>query len=356
MTVTIPTIRFEQLQTGSYELIDVRTPREFAEFHIPGAYNEPIFTNEERVSVGTTYKQIGTDEAKELGIDFLSEKLPGIYRRLKHLHEHTENPLCIYCWRGGLRSQSLASILAVMGIECYQLEGGIRSYRNKIIRDFENRTLQSKPFIVIEGHTGTQKTAFLEKLQDDGYPVLNLEKYAGHRGSVFGAIGLAPHSQKRFDSMLWERLQELGNTPYYIIEGESKRIGRISLPEFILQGKRNSIRINLACPFDERLKTIYSTYRPNDHRDEIVAATEKIMKRLPFPLQEKLTSCLQEKAYMDVFAILLEHYYDPRYTYKTNEYTYAIAHDIYFESFQEGYQKIKKAIADIIANNFRIKN
>lgn len=343
--VKIPKINIDVARELNYQFVDVRSPQEFAEFHIPGAINIPVFTNDERVQVGTLYKQKGKSFAIECGLKIFSKKLKTFYQQLKSIHDiNPTNPIIIYCWRGGLRSKTVVSLLGSLGLPLIQLEGGIRSYRYKII-DFLNREnlLQDKTFIVIEGFTGTRKTDILECLVEDNYPVLNLEKMANHRGSVFGDIGRTPNSQKQFEALLYEKLSKMKHTNYLIIEAESKRIGRVVLPDCILKGKLRGIRIHIDTPLSQRVETIKNMYDIKNHHDKIVEGFMVLKKRLPHQIFTTIMEAIERKNYDDAISQILIHYYDPKYEHAIKLYETDV-HFIFYNHLNEGIKKVKEVI------------
>jgi len=301
-------------------LIDVRSPLEYEEFHIPGAVNIPLFSNEERAEVGTLYKQKGPEHAKVRGIEIFSHKLSTFYEEVRALAKEAEQTV-IYCWRGGMRSKSVANFMTVMGVVCWQLVGGIRSFRKLITEQLHAFSQEKKPFVVIEGYTGSRKTDILKRLDEKGYPVIDLEGLAEHRGSIFGSVGLQPKSQKAFECGLWQRLLILKDAPYYIIEGESKRIGRVVLPSFINEGKEQGERIMIDYPFEARVKAILEEYRPNENKKAINEAFAHLRKYLQQPLLGELETTLENEDYALFISYLLEHYYDPRYRHKLKSYS-----------------------------------
>lgn len=348
---TVPKIQIHDLLAKTYPLIDVRSPSEFQEFHIPGAVNIPIFSDEERAEVGTLYKQKGREFAKDRGIEILGSKLPNLYNQVKQLRErHVDQPMVVYCWRGGMRSKSIASVMGMMDIPILQLAEGIRSYRKLIMEKIENAAHMEKRYIVLEGLTGTNKTDILEALERENYPVINLERLVNHRGSIFGHIGLKPRSQKEFESLLYHRLLELQESPYYIIEAESKRIGTVVLPDFLLKGKENGIRIHIEMEIEKRAQNICEAYRFDVHFDQFEEAIFHLKKRLHQDLYEKISELLSQKKIYNIVLLLLKEYYDPRYDYTANQYETDI-HTIFIESVSDGVSKVKEAIK-IITNEF----
>lgn len=321
-------------------LIDVRSPKEFDEFRIPGAINVPIFTNEERAKVGTLFKQKGEEEAKDLGITFVSKKLPNIYTTIKE-YAKTGKRVVIYCFRGGMRSRSLVTVMRMMGVACEQLEGGIRSFRKKIVSELEDFAKMDKPFLVVEGCTGSRKTDLLNILENKNYPVIDLEGLADHRGSIFGGVGLHPQSQKQFECDLWERLNKLKDEHYYIIEGESKRIGNVILPAFIIKGKEKGDHLYIEYPFEKRINAIKETYNPELHRDAINEAFNHLKKYLTPQFKEELEDAFQHEDYHTFIGLLLEHYYDPKYLHKISSYR-TTAETMVMETLESGVQQVEQ--------------
>ncbi|MGV3488347.1 MAG: tRNA 2-selenouridine(34) synthase MnmH [Tuberibacillus sp.] len=337
-------IHIEELleQLDNKVLIDVRSPKEYEEFHIPGAVSMPLFTNKEREIVGTLFKQKGQEQAKMKGLEFVSPKLPGLYKQILDL-KTDENDIVIYCWRGGMRSKSLATFMTMMGTPCLQLKGGIRSFRKWNTERLSEIAAKKKPFVVIEGYTGSRKTDMLQVLANEGYPVLDLEGLAGHRGSIFGSVGLRPQSQKAFDCGLWQRLEQLKDAPYYIIEGESKRIGRVVLPDFINEGKAKGIGLLIQYPFEKRVRAIIEEYDPAHYREQITEAYMNLQKYLKPQLKPELDQAFESEDWECFVGLLLKHYYDPRYSHKREEYN-RLTIPIQVSSVDEGVAEIKKEL------------
>jgi tRNA 2-selenouridine synthase len=343
------TVSIEKINKSTHMLFDVRSPKEYEEYHIPDAVNISIFTDDERAEIGTLYKQRGKEKAVERGLQVVAPKLPAIYQTIKN--EASRNPnkqMVVYCARGGMRSKSIVQTMNMLGLHCFQLDGGIRSYRKKIEETFTHYENSPKKIIVLEGHTGTMKTKLLEQMQSDGYPVVNLEKMADHKGSIFGSIGENPASQKKFESRLYERLNELNESPVLIIESESKRIGRAVVPEFLLQGKDSGIRIHIEMPFLLRVDYICELYKPASYQSEIKEAVTKLTKRLDPMIVEEINKALVKNDFERITALLLENYYDPKYDFAKQKYTSPTI-KINAESYEEAYQEIKREIDRILA-------
>jgi len=174
--------------------------------------------------------------------------------------------------------------------------------------------------IVLGGHTGTGKTKWLLELKERGYPVIDLEGLASHRGSVFGHIGLPHRSQKQFEFELVKELEKIVEQKTMMIEAESQRIGRIVLPEFILDEKEKGIVIHIEDRMDRRVNHIMEDYRPFEFSEEIALGVNKIKKRLPTDVKIRIEETLESQQYEQLFELLLEHYYDPKYTFKNDDY------------------------------------
>lgn len=298
-------------------LVDVRSPGEYAEFTIPGSINIPLFTDEERAEIGTIYKQVSVEAAKERGLAIASAKLPALYAQFRDL----KGPVVIYCWRGGMRSRTMATVMSLMGLKTCRLLGGIRSYRRWVQSTLAEYRLQA-PCIVLAGHTGTGKTQLLQRLREDGYPVLDLEGLAEHRGSIFGHIGLEPNNQKKFEALLLDELLKLEaeNRPYLLIEGESRRIGKVVLPEFLVEAKRAGTVFTVRMPVQERVRNLMADYHPEQYAEKVKESFERIRRRMHTPAAREVESALEDGRYDDVAALLLEYYYDPRYEHAALQY------------------------------------
>ncbi len=294
-------------------LVDVRSEGEFTEATIPGAVNIPLFNNDERAQVGTTYTQMTPSLARELGLSIVSPKLPKIVKKIEELSK--QGPLVLFCWRGGMRSKSLATVVELMGIPIYRLTGGYKAYRNQVLDYFEAKL----PYkvVVLRGNTGVGKTDLLGKLRAEGYPAIDLEKLANNRGSVFGAMGLGePPSQKKFEGLLYEELVSLSNFPYIIVECESKRIGRVTLPLSFYTAMQEGIQVLHCDSLTNRVQRLLKEYAtvPNALQ-EIRIALERLVKTLGHVKVRELL-VLIESGQLDVFTErLLVEYYDKLYAY-----------------------------------------
>ncbi|KSU64348.1 tRNA 2-selenouridine synthase [[Bacillus] enclensis] len=301
--------------TNDYVMVDVRSPSEYEEMTIPGSYNIPVFDDRERAEVGTLYKQVSKEAATDRGLELFSAKLPDFIKRFKEL----PGKKVVYCWRGGMRSKSAATFLDLMGIETYRIKGGIRTYRHWVLDQLESIELTQEAY-VLNGGTGTGKTEILHRLAQEGFPVLDLEGLANHRGSVFGGLGLTPHKQKTFDSLLVNELKRLEHHPLVLFEAESKRVGKVLLPSFILNKKEEATHIFIELPIEERVGHIMTEYKLHEHHEEFAMSFKKIKRRIHSPVANQIEEELKTRNYEKVLELLLTYYYDPRYKHSAEKY------------------------------------
>ena len=295
------------------EIIDVRTPAEFAEDHIPGAINCPVFSNEERITVGTLYKQVSPFEARKVGAVLVAKNIA--HHIETHFHDKPKSwkPL-IYCWRGGQRSGAMSIILAQVGWAAHKLEGGYKVYRREVLD-----TLETLPttlnFRVICGATGSGKSRLLNALAANGAQVLDLEILAQHRGSVLGGIPLtAQPSPKMFDTLLLQKLHRFDVNQPIFVEAESNKIGRITLPTALLNAMHGSACVLLETSMDARVKLLLVDYLHFLEAPE--SLIEKLQVLLPFHGHTQLeawTSMVHNGAFEQLVRELLALHYDPSY-------------------------------------------
>jgi tRNA 2-selenouridine synthase len=239
-------------------IIDARSEGEFALDHIPGAINCPVLNDEERVRVGTLYKQVGSFEAKKLGAALVARNIA------RHIEERFADkpkdwkPL-VYCWRGGNRSGSLAHILAKIGWPAIQLDGGYKAYRAAV-----SAALEAPPQLdwrVICGTTGSGKSRLLETLDRIGAQVLDLEQLAAHRGSVLGHLPHEPQpTQKMFETRIWNKLRHFDPSLPVFVESESKKVGNLRVPDAVMERMRASPCIALTLSRPNRVRLLMEDY------------------------------------------------------------------------------------------------
>jgi tRNA 2-selenouridine synthase len=287
-------------------LADVRTPAEFEQGHVPGAVNLPLFSNEERVQVGTTYKQVGREEAILLGFDLTGAKWSGFIKQA--LEWAPDKRIALHCWRGGMRSGAMAWALNLYGFEVYLIEGGYKAYRSWVRSWFETKY----PLWVIGGMTGSGKTKLLHQLKATQQQAIDLEELAQHQGSAYGSMGkLVQPSQEQFENNLAEQLSGLDQEQTVWVEDESLMIGKLFVPKLFWQQMQQAPMIDIRLDLEQRVDYLAEEYGRLD-REFLIASTQRIQKRLG-PLQTKQTieAILDDR--MADFVRLVLVYYDKTY-------------------------------------------
>ena len=241
------------------DIIDARSPGEFAEDHLPGAINWPSLNNEERQLVGTEYKQISAFDAKKRGAALVAKNIARHLERDVIYKPRDWQPL-VYCWRGGKRSGSLALILDQIGFNVTLVDGGYKAFRAALVADLPQLAAQFD-YRVICGTTGSGKTRLLQALAALGAQVLDLEALANHRSSVLGVIpGVPQPSQKAYDSLIWAALTRFDATRPVFIESESKKVGNVTIPEGLITAMRAAPCLQLDLIEDERVALLLEDY------------------------------------------------------------------------------------------------
>lgn len=315
------TIQYEDIDNtrikGSYILIDVRSPREYESETIPGAINIPIFDNHERELIGTTYVQQSTDMAKKIGIEAASLKLPDIYDQVSELNQKYDK-LILFCSRGGFRSSSLVSLFMTIGIDIFKVDKGYKGYRQYINKNLP-KTVEGIKFVVLYGNTGAGKTHILKSLKEKGKDVLDLEGCANHRGSILGGVGMGDQSsQKMFESLVYESLKNR-KTNIVFIEGESRTIGRIIIPEYIYKAMDKGINLEIYADIDNRIENVLRDY-VHGTDDELISSLNYLRKQLSHETIERYIHLIKSHEYEPVIKELMVDYYDPHYEYKNRKY------------------------------------
>ncbi len=258
-SVKFPNVVTVAQLAGFDEVIDVRSPAEFAEDHVPGAINCPVLDNEERAAIGTMYKQVSPFDAKKRGVALVARNIARHIEEQFAVHGRTWRPL-VYCWRGGKRSGAMAHILSEIGWHAAQLEGGYRAYRREILAQLA--VLPDKyRYCVICGTTGSAKSRLLQALAAAGAQVLDLEDLASHRGSVLGNLPEQPQpAQKMFDSIVWDALRKFDPDRVVYVEAESKKVGQLQVPDALLACMRASPCVLIEAPLAERVAFLVQEY------------------------------------------------------------------------------------------------
>jgi tRNA 2-selenouridine synthase len=290
----------------SFPVADVRTPAEFAHGHIPGAVNMPLFSNEERVQVGTTYKQVGKEAAILQGFDLTGNKWSGFIRQA--LEFAPGKKIILHCWRGGMRSGAMAWALNFYGFEVYLLQGGYKSYRRWALQQFE----KCYGLRVIGGMTGSGKTVVLQQLQAMGQPVIDLEELAQHHGSSYGSMNrLIQPTQEQFENNFADQLRKFSPSDLIWVEDESISIGKRFIPKPFWIQMQEALLFDLQVPPAYRLQKLLEEYGTLD-RSFLIECTERIRKRLGFDQAKKAVTAINEGR-MEDFIRYVTVYYDKTY-------------------------------------------
>lgn len=332
--------------------IDVRSQKEFKDGAIPNAINIPILDDEERRIVGTAYKQLSKNDARRLGLEFVSPKLLELFDKIIELKKE-ESYLVVYCARGGYRSTAFASIFSSIGINLFKLIDGYKGYR-KYISENLPRLNENIKYIVVHGNTGVGKTDILTELKKLDFNVLDLEAAANHRGSLLGSIGIGECStQKTFESSLFEQLKQIkekakqsnkydysnnkndssnnkidddnnNKEPIYVfVEAESKRIGNSIVPDYIFSSMKSGLHIFIDADLEYRAKSLKKDYILNENWiEESTNALEALRRYLSNEKVDNLIAMLKQSKFEEVAKELMVNYYDPMYMNKANEYEY----------------------------------
>jgi tRNA 2-selenouridine synthase len=344
--ITFPTDRGATI-IGKYdEVIDVRSPSEFQEDHISGAINLPVLNDEERERVGRTYKQVSAFDARKEGAALVTKNISS------HLQSHFADkskdyePL-VYCWRGGQRSGSFATVLSDIGWSVRLIEGGYKTYRSHVLDTFETTSEQLR-LVVLNGYTGAGKTLILKALEKMGAQILELEGMANHKGSVFGGDPDHPQpAQKRFESLIYDAMSGFDLEKLVFVEAESAKIGRLNLPNPLWQRMKRAPVIEVFSPLSAR-----ATYLTADYEEWIgdPGRIEATLDRLTgFHSKERIThwkTLAQNAGWHELVSGLLELHYDRRYTVGGSGHFEAPSERV--ELNDHSPEEVEKAAVDLI--------
>ncbi len=302
----------------SHLVVDVRSPLEYQEDHLPGAINVPLLTNEERAEIGTIYKQTGPQHARVRALEMTACRFPAMVAEIGSAA--AGRPILVYCWRGGLRSRTVVSILELTGYPAAQLIGGYKAFRSQVTSFFEPFSPPG-PLVVLHGMTGIGKTDFLLGLDSAQFSVIDLEGLACHRGSAFGELGLSQDlSQKRFETLLWDAFRKVPPGKPVLVEGESKRIGKVSLPGEMYEVMRESVKVWCTASLETRVRRLIAEYGVPEYREGMAEALLRIRKRLGGERYAEIAGHLDRWEMEPFMEKLIREYYDKVY-YKTRDWT-----------------------------------
>jgi tRNA 2-selenouridine synthase len=296
---------------GFDDVIDVRAPAEYAEDHIPGAISLPVLDDEERARVGTIYKQVSTFTARKIGAALVA----------RNVARHLEGPLAdrpggwrplVYCWRGGQRSGSFATILSQIGWRVETVAGGYKAWRGLVVQAVYDKPVPA-PIVLLDGNTGSAKTELLALMAARGVQVIDLEAMANHRGSFFGTMGAQP-SQRTFEARLALALAALDPARPVVVEAESSKIGECRLPPMLWKAMIAAPRVAVRASLAARADYLAQTYAGLTEDGERLAATIGLLRPLhPREVVDGWLALASDGAYAALAADLMHHHYDPRY-------------------------------------------
>ena len=298
-------------------VIDVRTPAEFAQGAIAGAVNIPLFADAERAEIGTLYKQVGRNEAIARGLDLAGGRLREFVQSFERFRGRR---MLVYCARGGMRSASVVSLLSSLGFGVARLPGGYKAFRQYLLAELERRV--PPRVIVIHGQTGVGKTPILRRLDNS----LDLEDQAQHRSSLFGGVNRRPRTQQLFESHLFRRLMELDFARPVWVEGESRKVGPVTIPSELMRAMKSGTMVLLTASLPTRVRRIIAEYdgADPDTLPQLEAALLSLKHLFGTGRTLELAARLRAGHMEEVVETLLVDYYDPRYAHAMRNYRYAL--------------------------------
>lgn len=296
-----------------YPVLDVRSPSEYTAGHIPGACSLPLFTDEERAIVGTAYKQVSREHAVNKGLGIFGPKMKQLADDAKRNYKG-EKIFLVHCWRGGMRSGTVAWLLELYGFKVYVLRGGYKAFRRSVLESFNKEWNIS----ILGGRTGSGKTMILKELGKQGEQIIDLEGLAHHKGSSFGSLGEKPQpTQEMFENKLFMELKAIDNTRAVWIEDESNMIGTKVIPKAFFLKMRSSPVYFLDIPFETRLNYLTQEYGKFSS-EEIKEAIVRITKKLGGQHVKAAIEAIDAGDFKTAFGICLS-YYDKTYEYGKNK-------------------------------------
>jgi len=294
--------------------IDVRAPCEFILDHIPGSINMPIFDDKERSEIGKVYRFKGKEDAIIKGSEIAGLKIGNF---ISNIYKYWERDIVIGCFRGGMRSTTMVSLFMALGLNVYKLTDGYKGYRKYVNLKLPNIEIKPQVF-VLHGLTGTGKTEIIRRIENS----VDLEGLAGHRSSVFGGIGLNQRTQKMFESLLFNKINEHQDREYIVMEGESRKIGNLHIPKKIHNIIQDSHPILINASIQRRVEILLKEYTGNIDAQEIIIIVESLESRIGKKNVKILIELFQKGELFDFTRMLLEKYYDPLYKYSIGKIKY----------------------------------
>ncbi len=306
----MPRVSLAAFQALPYPVLDVRAPIEFAQGHVPGALSLPLFSDEERARIGTTYKQVSQNRAVHLGLEFFGPKMSALVKQAEKLAPGRE--VRLHCWRGGMRSGAVMWLLELAGFRVHLLDHGYKEYRRAVLASFA----EPRAWRVLGGLTGSGKTDVLHALAAAPHqqPVVDLEGLAHHKGSAFGAIGQpAQPTQEQFENNLAAALAAWPATTPVWVEDESRQVGRVTIPPALFAQLRAAPRWLLEVPRAARVAKLAAEYGAEDPA-ELAAAIGRLAKRLGGLATQQALDAVTAGDFALMVELVLD-YYDKTYAY-----------------------------------------
>lgn len=303
----------DRFLSGRGPIVDVRAPAEYQQGHLPGARNLPLFSDEQRAAVGTTYKQQGRQAAVQLGLELVGPRLGELAAQLTAWAGEAEDgaPLRLHCWRGGMRSESVAWLAGQLDLPVLLLEGGYKAFRRWVLALFETRW----PIHLLGGRTGSGKTDLLLALAEQGAAVIDLEGLAHHRGSSFGNLGMPPQpSTEHYENRIAMVLHGYRNAHQIWLEAESVQVGRCRIPAGLWKQMQQAPMLEVQRPLEERLEQLVSVYGVQEPQ-ALHEATLRIARRLGPQRTAAALEAIEQSRWADAARQMLD-YYDRCYDHE----------------------------------------
>ncbi len=345
MPLTFPTLD-AILSHGFDTVIDVRSPAEFAEDHIPGAINLPALMNAQRAEVGTIYKQISAFDGRKIGAGMV----------IRNVADHIDGPLrgkdgawrpLLYCWRGGQRSGVFSTLLSEIGWRAETVQGGYAAFRRLVKACLHDDPLPHR-LVLLDGNTGTAKTEILQRLATRGVQVIDLERLACHRGSLLGEMPGGQPAQKGFETALAVALNALDPACPVVVEAESSKIGRISLPASLWGAMLAAPRITLQVPLEARAQYLSRAYRKVISDADAVATKLKPLRHVRgHTVVNRWIDLSRQGALVDLSMALMVDHYDPAYAKSRRIQARAVLADVAAQTLDDAGQN--RAADEIVA-------
>jgi tRNA 2-selenouridine synthase len=313
-------------QLGEFDaILDARSPSEFAEDHIPGAINCPVLDDQQRITIGTLYKQVSPFDARKLGAVMVARNVAQHIETLFADKPKHWKPL-VYCWRGGQRSGAFTHILREVGWSAKRLEGGYKSWRHHVIEQL-GTVPKAFRYTVVAGPTGSAKTRILEAMQQQGEQVLNLEALAAHKGSVLGDLPGQPQpSQKGFETLVLDALARFDPARTVYVESESKRIGQLRVPDAVFQGIQDGNWLRVQASVEQRVQFLLRDYDYFLSGPELEQQLERLKESCGGETVTRWKGLAKAKDFSTLVAELLAQHYDRFYLRSMNKHAEGAEH------------------------------